>query len=85
MEFSRQEYWSGVPLPSPEKLSYTVTKKVTVSRERSISGVMLTGKINNSKQDGEGNGPPLQYSCLENPMDEGAWKAAVHGVAEGQT
>ena len=26
--------------------------------------------------------PPLQYSCLENPMDRGAWKAAVHGVAE---
>ena len=30
---------------------------------------------------GEGNGTPLQYSCLENPMDGGAWKAAVHGVA----
>ena len=28
---------------------------------------------------------PLQYSCLENPMDGGAWKAAVHEVAEGQT
>ena len=35
---------------------------------------------------GEGNGTPLQYSCLENPMDGRAWKAAaVHGVAEGQT
>ena len=34
---------------------------------------------------GEGNGTPLQYSCLENPMDGGAWKAAAHGVAEGQT
>ena len=33
----------------------------------------------------EGNGTPLQYSCLENPMDRGAWKAAVHGVAEGWT
>ena len=33
----------------------------------------------------EGNGNPLQYSCLENPMDRGAWKAAVHGVAEGWT
>ena len=32
-----------------------------------------------------GNGTPLQYSCLENPMDGGAWKAAVHGVTEGQT
>ena len=30
---------------------------------------------------GEGNGNPLQYSCLENPMDGGAWWAAVHGVA----
>ena len=34
---------------------------------------------------GEGNGTPLQYSCLENPMDGGAWWAAVHGVAKGQT
>ena len=34
---------------------------------------------------GEGNGTPLQYSCLENPMDGGAWKAAVHGVTEGWT
>ena len=34
---------------------------------------------------GEGNDTPLQYSCLENPMDGGAWKAAVHGVAEGRT
>ena len=34
---------------------------------------------------GEGNGTPLQYSCLENPMDGGAGKAAVHGVAEGRT
>ena len=29
---------------------------------------------------GEGNGNPLQYSCLENPMDRGAWQATVHGV-----
>ena len=34
---------------------------------------------------GEGNGTPLQYSCLENPMDGGAWKAAVHGISEGRT
>ena len=33
----------------------------------------------------EGNGTPLQYSCLENPMDGGGWKAAVLGVAEGWT
>ena len=34
---------------------------------------------------GEGNGNPLQYSCRENPMDGGAWRAAVHGVAKSQT
>ena len=34
---------------------------------------------------GEGNGNPLQYSCLENPMDRGAWQAKVHGVAKSQT
>ena len=33
----------------------------------------------------EGNGTPLQYSCLENPMDRGAWWAAVHGVAKSGT
>ena len=33
----------------------------------------------------EGNDTPLQYSCLENPMDRGAWWAAVHGVAKSQT
>ena len=34
---------------------------------------------------GEGNGNPLQYSCLENPRDGGTWWAAVYGVAESQT
>ena len=34
---------------------------------------------------GEGNGTPLQYSCLENPMDGGAWWAAVHGVTKSRT
>ena len=34
---------------------------------------------------GEGNGTPLQYPCLENPMDGGAWWAIVHGVAKSQT
>ena len=34
---------------------------------------------------GEGNGNPLQYSCLENSMDIGAWQATVHGVAKSQT
>ena len=37
------------------------------------------------ERDGEGIGDPLQYSCLENPMDGEAWWAAVHGVAKSRT
>ena len=37
------------------------------------------------KSPGEENGNPLQYSCLGNPMDRGAWRATVHGVAKNQT
>ena len=37
------------------------------------------------KSPGEGNGNPLQYSCLENSMDRGAWRATVHGVAKSLT
>ena len=42
-------------------------------------------RVNVAALNGEGNGTPLQYSCLENPMDRGAWKAAVHGVAKSRT
>ena len=45
-----------------------------------------TGSIPGSgRSPGGGHGNPLQYSCLENPMEGGAWKAAVHGVTEGWT
>ena len=45
-----------------------------------------TGELQScSMKHREGNGNPLQYTCLDNPMDGGAWKAAVHGVAEGWT
>ena len=36
------------------------------------------------RSSGEGNGNPLQYSCLENPMDRGAWQVTVHGVSKSQ-
>ena len=36
-----------------------------------------------ARPSGEGNGKPLQYSCLENPMNRGPWRATVHGVPEG--
>ena len=50
-------------------MSYSNSKNILGKRE--LTGVQA--------------GIPLQYSCLENPMDGGAWKAAVHGVTEGQT
>ena len=37
------------------------------------------------RSSGEGNGTPLQYSCLENPMERGAWWATVHGIAKSRT
>ena len=37
------------------------------------------------RSSGEGNGYPLQYSCLENPMDRAAWQTIVHGVSKSQT
>ena len=53
--------------------------RVVLSRKLSTKELMLLncGVVEDSC--GEGNGNPLQYSCLENPMDRGAWQAAVHG------
>ena len=41
--------------------------------------------LESGRSPGGGNGIPLQYSYLENPMDRGAWQATVHGVAKSQT
>ena len=59
MGFSRQEYWSGVPSPSP-----CIFSKLSL---------IILSFGNQNTNFGEGNGTPLQYSCLENPMGEGAW------------
>ena len=57
--------------------------------EREVAQLCPILRMNNIKDQscniGEGNGTPLQYSCLENPMDGGAWWAAVHGVARSRT
>ena len=54
--------------------------KVSASNAADRSSIPGSGR-----SPGEGNGNPLQYSCLENPMDGEAWKATVHGVAKSQT
>ena len=55
-----------------------------VKNPPSIAGdVRVVGVIHGSgRSPGEGNGNPLQYSCLENPMDRGAWQATVDGIAK---
>ena len=59
-----------------------VVKKVLAS----AGDIRDVGLIPGSgRSTGEGNGYLVQYSCLENPMDRGAWRATVHGVAKSQT
>ena len=60
----------------------TVTSYIPPVKKKKKSPLF---KPNTSISCREGNGTPLQYSCLENPMDGGAWKAAVHVVAESDT
>ena len=48
-------------------------------------GRAFSSSVKLALRSGESNGIPLQYSCLENPMDGGAWWAAVHGVARSRT
>ena len=54
--------------------------KVSASNVGDLGSIPALGR-----SPGEGNGNSLQYSCLGNPMDRGAWRAAVHGVAESWT
>ena len=53
--------------------------KVSAYNEEDLGAILELGR-----SPGEGNGNPLQYSCLEYPMDGGAWQATVHGVAKSR-
>ena len=99
MGFSRQEYWSGLPFPSPGDLPDPGTEpRSPVLQADALPSEppgkperqeesLIAGQVYGSSRayPGEGNGTPLQYSCLENPMDGGAWWAAVHGVEKSRT
>ena len=56
-----------------------IVSTVSLDSSKQLYYYLLSFKV------GEGNGTPLQYSCLENPLDGGAWYAAVHGVAKSRT
>ena len=55
------------------------------SKESACSVGDLGSIPGSGRSPGGGNDNPLQYSCLENPMDRGAWRATVHGVAKSRT
>ena len=99
--FSRQEYWSGLPclppgdLPNPGiEPRYPALQTDSLPSEPPGKPV-FTYSIYNSRDlglipgsgrcPGEGNGNPVQYSCLNNSMDRGAWQAAVSGVTKSGT
>ena len=64
---------------------YTDTYSDSDGKESACSAG-YPGSIPGSRRSpGEGNGNPLQYSCLKNPMDRGAWQGTIHGVAKSQT
>ena len=96
MGFSRQEHWSGLPLPPPESwrtwVYFAAGPEELAHKLRAPTvgcTVPLLGPNSGSSfcslLDGEGNGTPLQYSCLENPTDGGAWWAAIYGVVQSRT
>ena len=69
-----------------EKLSESCVTVASQPGKESACSAGEPGSIPGSgRSSGEGNGNPLQYSCLENPMDGGAWQATVHGVAKSRT
>ena len=97
MGFSRQEYWNGLPFSSPGDLPNSGIELGSPALQ--ADGVLLVknppinagslrdaGSISGLRRSpGGGHGNPLQYSCLENPVDRGAWRATVHGVTKSQT
>ena len=91
MGFSREEYWTELPflspgyLPDPRIEPVSLVSLALISRFFT-SGGFPGGSVPGSRRcPGGGNGNPLQYSCLENPMDRGKWQATVHDVPKYQT
>ena len=101
MGFPEQEYRRGLPFPSPGNLldpAIKLTSLVSPALQETVFTVFTSDSKNSicnagdlgsiprlGRFPGEGNGYSLQYSCLENSMDSGAWLATVHGVPKSWT
>ena len=74
------------PHPNGSELAFLTKCTIVKNPPANAGDARDVGSIPGSgRSPGEGNGNPLQYSCLENPMDRGAWWATVHGVTKSQT
>ena len=96
---SHETTWRKQKCISPSEISQTEKAKYCVipiiryhglpcgsdGRKSACNASDLGSIPRSGRSPGEGNGNPLQYSCLENPMDRGAWQATVHQVAKSQT
>ena len=82
-----EQVFSGLELSDPSKLCGASQVALAVKNpSANTADVRDVGSIPGSESSpGEGNGNPLQCSCLENPVDRGAWQAAIHEVAKSQT
>ena len=99
--YPRQEHRSGLPFPPPGEIpnylfliysNFFPKMYVYLGYPGDSGSKESTGNVGNlgsipelGRSPGGGHGNPLQYSCLENPMDREAWWAIVHGVAKRQT
>ena len=73
-------------MPSKHSVGINTSRKILIYMGRPLANAGDMGSIPGlGRHPGEGNGNPLQYSCLRNLIDRGAWQAIVHGVAKGQT
>ena len=75
--------WAGISLNSSDQV--LLIHCGSEGEESACSAGDLGSSPGSGRVPGEGNGYPLQYSCLENPMDRGAWRATVHGIAKIRT
>ena len=76
LSLGQEDHWKRDGLPTPGGSEV----KASACNAGDLGSIPGSGR-----SPGEGNGNPLQYSCLENPMDGGAWWATVNGVAKSQT